>query len=53
MNSEGLSLDDIDLFGRLRSITLVKGVVLPPKMRAWMKSLSVKGDVPLYNAIAV
>ena len=28
----GLSYDDIDLFARLRSITIIKGIVMPPKV---------------------
>lgn len=49
----GLSLDDIDLFSRLRSITLIKGVVYPPKVRAYLDFFSTAGDVPLYDAIAL
>eukprot|EP00961_Rhodomonas_salina_P250502 3386579-Rhodomonas_salina.1 len=28
----GLSYDDIDLFARLRSITIIRGIVMPPKV---------------------
>lgn len=49
----GLSLDDIDLWSRLRSITIVKGVVWPEKTRAYMDNLSELGDVPLYDAMAM
>ena len=48
----GLSYDDIDLFSRLRSITIVKGVVWPTKLAAYMEYFSVKGDVPLYDSMA-
>jgi hypothetical protein len=34
----GLSLDDIDLWSRLRSITIVKGVVWPEKTRAYVRA---------------
>mmetsp|Transcript_44672 Transcript_44672/g.100855 ORF Transcript_44672/g.100855 Transcript_44672/m.100855 type:complete len:281 (-) Transcript_44672:393-1235(-) len=44
----GLSYDDIDLWSRLRSITLVKGAVFPPKVTAYLKNLEKAGDVPLY-----
>lgn len=49
----GLSLDDVDLFSRLRSITLVKGIVFPPKVRAYLDYFSEQGDIPLYDAIAL
>jgi len=49
---DGLSLDDIDLFSRLRSLTLVKGVELPPKLYEYMKFFSEKGDILLYNSMA-
>ena len=43
----GLSYDDIDLWSRLRSVTLIKGVVWPDKLRRYMDTLSELGDVPL------
>lgn len=49
----GLSMDDIDLWSRLRSITIVKGVQWPSKLRAYMDNLSVLGDVPLYDEMAL
>lgn len=49
----GLSLDDIDLWSRLRSLTIVDGLVFPPKVRAYMDNLADKGDTPLYDAIAL
>lgn len=49
----GLSLDDIDLWARLRSITIIKGVVWPAKLRNYMDNLSALGDVPLYDAMAL
>jgi len=52
INPDGISLDDIDLWSRLRSLTLVKGVVLPQKLGAYMNNLSVKGDVPLMTSMA-
>jgi glutaredoxin 2 len=50
--SGGLSYDDIDLFSRLRSITIVKGVKWPSKLAGYMNYFSVKGDVPLYDSMA-
>lgn len=48
----GLSYDDIDLWSRLRSLTLVKGIVFPKKLGAYMDNLSKLGDVPLYYNMA-
>jgi GrxB family glutaredoxin len=48
----GLSLDDIDLWSRLRSLTLVKGLNWPAKLRNYMDSLSIAGDIPLYDSMA-
>jgi len=49
----GLSMDDVDLWSRLRSITIVKDVIWPSKLRAYMDNLSVLSDVPLYDAMAI
>ncbi len=49
----GLCLDDVDLWARLRSITIVRGVQWPAKLRAYMDNLSALGDVPLYDAMAL
>lgn len=49
----GLSLDDIDLWARLRSITIIKGVIWPEKLRKYMDNFSALGDVPLYDQMAL
>lgn len=49
----GFSYDDIDLWARLRSLTVIKGVVLPPKVRAYLDHFEKVGDVPLYDGMAV
>jgi glutaredoxin 2 len=49
----GLSLDDIDLWARLRSVTIIKGVVWPEKLRKYMENLSELGDIPLYDELAL
>lgn len=46
-----LSYDDLDLFGRLRSLTLVKGIEWPAKVREFMEYFSEQGDVPLFDAV--
>lgn len=49
----GLSIDDIDLWSRLSSITLIKGVQWPAKLRSYMDFFSKQGDVPLYDSLAL
>lgn len=49
----GFGLDDIDLWARLRSITIVRGVTWPDKLRGYMDNLSALGDVPLYDEMAL
>lgn len=49
----GLSMDDIDLWSRLRSVSIIKGVKWPSKLRAYMDNFSALGDVPLYDQMAL
>ena len=49
----GLSLDDVDLWARLRAVTIVNGVKWPAKLRNYMDNLSSLGDVPLYDEMAL
>ena len=49
----GLSYDDIDLWARLRSVTLVKGAEFGPKTKAYLENLSAAGDIPLYFNMAL
>jgi len=49
----GISIDDIDLWSRLRSVTLCKGVVWPDKLRKYMDNLALDGDLMLYDGIAI
>eukprot|EP00566_Odontella_aurita_P019208 CAMPEP_0113589582 /NCGR_PEP_ID=MMETSP0015_2-20120614/36168_1 /TAXON_ID=2838 /ORGANISM="Odontella" /LENGTH=316 /DNA_ID=CAMNT_0000495617 /DNA_START=455 /DNA_END=1405 /DNA_ORIENTATION=- /assembly_acc=CAM_ASM_000160 len=49
----GLGMDDIDLWSRLRSITVVKGAQWPEKLGRYMRNLSELGDVPLYDEMAL
>ena len=49
----GLSYDDIDLWARLRSLTVIKGLVYPLKVRAYLDHFEKAGDVPLYDVMAV
>ena len=47
------SLDDIDLWARLRSMTLIRGLTWPAKLGSYMRNLSERGDVPLYFSMQV
>jgi glutaredoxin 2 len=49
----GFSLDDIDLWARLRSISIIKGVKWPGGLRTYMDNLSELGDIPLYDEMAL
>lgn len=49
----GLSMDDIDLFARLRSVTIIQGVKWPRKLRSYMDYMSCMSDVPLYDEMAL
>lgn len=49
----GVSLDDIDLFARLRSITIIKDVAWPAKLRSYMDYMAELTDIPLYDAMAM
>lgn len=49
----GFSYDDIDLWARLRSLTVIKGLAIPAKTRAYLDYFANKGDVPLYDVMAV
>jgi glutaredoxin 2 len=48
-----LSVDDIDLFGRLRGITLIKDLTIPAKVRAYIDYFSGISKVPTYDDIAL
>jgi glutaredoxin 2 len=48
----GLSLDDIDMWARLRSVSIIKGVKWPDSLRKYMDNLSQLGDIPLYDGLA-
>lgn len=48
----GLSFDDIDLFPRLRLLSLVKGLEWPDKLSKYMQHHSKLSDVALYTVFA-
>ena len=49
----GFSYDDVDLWARLRSLTVIKGAAIGPKTRAYLDYYEKKGDTPLYDVMAV
>ena len=49
----GFSYDDVDLWARLRSLTVIKGAAIGPKTRAYLDYHEKAGDVPLYDVMAV
>lgn len=49
----GISYDDIDLFARLRSISIIKDVVWPQKLREYMENMAELSDIPLYDEMAL
>ncbi|DAZ93244.1 TPA: hypothetical protein N0F65_007944 [Lagenidium giganteum] len=50
--NESLSYDDIDLFGRLRGLTLVKDIKWPPKLREYIDYMSAATDIALLDSMA-
>jgi len=50
--NEQLSVDDVDLFGRLRAITLIKGLTIPDKIRAYIDHYSLVCDIPTFYNVA-
>ena len=46
--SEELSMEDIIVFPILRNLTMVRGLVLPPKLATYVQNMSEKSKVPLY-----
>ncbi|KAF0700309.1 Aste57867_9122 [Aphanomyces stellatus] len=50
--NESISYDDIDLFGRLRGLTIIKGVEWPPAVREYIEHMSNVSDIPLLDSIA-
>ncbi|KAG7376426.1 hypothetical protein PHYPSEUDO_013574 [Phytophthora pseudosyringae] len=51
--NETLSYDDIDLFGRLRGLTLVRDLEWPAKLREYIDYMSERADIPLLDSMAV
>ncbi|PXF39578.1 Glutaredoxin 2 [Gracilariopsis chorda] len=49
----GLSYDDIVLFPRLRTLTIVKGLVLPKRLREYVEFQAAAAEIPVYDYCAI
>lgn len=49
----GISLDDIDLWARLRSVSIIQDVIWPNKLRRYMDNMSELADISLYDGLAI
>lgn len=49
----GVGFDDVDLFPRIRSMTIVKGLELPQKVREYAEHHAELSEVPLYDYCAM
>ncbi|CAM9246554.1 unnamed protein product [Phaeothamnion confervicola] len=49
----GVSYDDISFFARMRSVTIVRDLEIPPRLRAYLDAMSERCDIPLYDLIAI
>lgn len=46
-DSPNMSYDDIVFFAKMRSITMIRGLGIPPKLRAYLDTVSERCDIPL------
>ena len=53
LNGSAPGMEDIIIFPVLRNLTLVKGIVFPTKLQAYIERLSAESKVPLYSARAL
>ena len=49
LNGSAPGMEDIIIFPVLRNLTLVKGIVFPAKLQAYIERLSAESKVPLYS----
>lgn len=49
----GLSFDDVDLFPRLRSYSIIRGLKLPERLSAYINYHSQLAEIPLYHFYAM
>ena len=53
LNGSAPGMEDIIIFPVLRNLTLVKGIVFPAKLQAYIERLSAESKVPLYSERAL
>ena len=53
LNGSAPGMEDIIIFPVLRNLTLVKGIVFPTKLQAYIERLSAESKVPLYSERAL
>lgn len=46
-SSAKMSYDDIVFFPKMRSLTMIRGLGIPPKLRAYLDTVSESCDIPL------
>lgn len=51
--NKAMGYDDIDVFGRLRCLTLVRDIKWPSNVREFLDHMAKAGDVPLLNNMAM
>mmetsp|Transcript_1045 Transcript_1045/g.2993 ORF Transcript_1045/g.2993 Transcript_1045/m.2993 type:complete len:280 (+) Transcript_1045:68-907(+) len=49
----GFGYDDIEVFPRLRALTLIKGIEFPARVKAYVENTAEKCDIPLLYAMAL
>lgn len=47
-----LSYDDVTFFPRMRGLTIIRDLGIPPKLRAYLDAVSERCDIPLHDKIA-
>ncbi|KAJ0393235.1 hypothetical protein P43SY_004489 [Pythium insidiosum] len=52
VSGDAVSYDDIDLFPRLRNLTIVKGITWPPKVRAYVDRYAEEADLRPFDGAA-
>lgn len=53
VSPHGLSFDDIKFYSRLRGLTMIKGVELPPSLQRYLDTMSEITDMPLMTQMAI
>lgn len=49
----GFSYDDVVVFAKLRALTIVKGLIIPPRIKQYIEWQAAAADIPLYYSHAM